>query len=559
MADRDQTTPAMQISVSTNATPNSSLVDVNGVTLTPEVLAAAAQIVNSVANRNPQIIHNSFAQPVEAQRYNPPYTMDDLSEGDYLEMARRKNGEGSVYFNEKRQCWQVAFSIGTDEDGTRRRKILSAPTEPEAWEAYLRFIECGVAPKPETQKEQVAKVSKVTFEQVAYEYLNGERVHEDRGFETTLGIVKVIVKGLGKEYIDEITPGATKVFLADIINTKYSKGDKTSYYSQKYLGKVFYVLKSIFEHAVDNNYIVQNPMRKLKKKAYKSKQQIDKKPKAFTTEEIVTLNEVLQGHPMYHTITTIMMYCGLRPGEVHALKWDDFDYQKRVVHVLRTLSFEAKYDADEKRTKEHEPKFKNLKNDDNNEKEIPPYRDIPINDKVINAVQSWRKYLETTKCNSRVIYYLDEEINEYYYIHVSGRNVGKRAYISCEKAESLPTLMEQRLGNKIGNHSMSDCLFSKQLNGEAALPDYFVQEYGKILKANSLDCHQYKVYRFRHTYCTVSLKEMNNDIKAVQVLMGDNDPTMIMQVYHTIRNEEVIRDAADKVLPGLERYSQESA
>jgi len=37
--------------------------------------------------------------------------------------------------------------------------------------------------------------------------------------------------------------------------------------------------------------------------------------------------------------------------------------------------------------------------------------------------------------------------------------------------------------------------------------------------------------------------------------MGDSDQTMITRVYNSIKNEEVMQDAADKVISGLKSYT----
>ena len=51
------------------------------------------------------------------------FTMED-------EIMAGKHGYGSVYFNKSRGCYQAAFYV--NEEGRRKRKILSAPTYEDA-------------------------------------------------------------------------------------------------------------------------------------------------------------------------------------------------------------------------------------------------------------------------------------------------------------------------------------------------------------------------------------------------------------------------------------------
>lgn len=46
-------------------------------------------------------------------------------------------------------------------------------------------------------------------------------------------------------------------------------------------------------------------------------------------------------------------------------------------------------------------------------------------------------------------------------------------------------------------------------------------------------------------------KKLNNDIKSVQILMGDSDQTMILKVYNSVRCEDVMAETAIKVLNGI--------
>jgi integrase len=58
--------------------------------------------------------------------------------------------------------------------------------------------------------------------------------------------------------------------------------------------------------------------------------------RALTEEEIDLVNRTWHGHRMGHAVM-IMMYCGLRRGEVLALTWKDIDLEKKVLQVNKSV------------------------------------------------------------------------------------------------------------------------------------------------------------------------------------------------------------------------------
>jgi len=44
------------------------------------------------------------------------------------------------------------------------------------------------------------------------------------------------------------------------------------------------------------------------------------------------------------------------------------------------------------------------------------------------------------------------------------------------------------------------------------------------------------------------------NIKAIQILMGDSDPSMIMKVYNSIHRGKLMNEVSDSILDGLTAY-----
>lgn len=109
--------------------------------------------------------------------------------------------------------------------------------------------------------------------------------------------------------------------------------------------------------------ILKNPVTKA------VKYNIGKEPKkvrALSIEEQKKFLEVAKNSSNYNQFA-FLLQTGLRTGELIALKWSDIDFQKRVIHIHRSMEY--RYSVGEWRI--GEPKSKS------------GYRDVPLI-KVIN-------------------------------------------------------------------------------------------------------------------------------------------------------------------------------
>lgn len=107
---------------------------------------------------------------------------------------------------------------------------------------------------------------------------------------------------------------------------------KTADYSDSYVSKIYDIVKQIFREAYLNNLTLKDPAEGLKKPSGKGKQQ----RRAITQlERNLTLKvaETYRGG----TFVLLMLYCGLRPGEVAALTWANVDLSNNVIHVRQAL------------------------------------------------------------------------------------------------------------------------------------------------------------------------------------------------------------------------------
>lgn len=172
---------------------------------------------------------------------------------------------------------------------------------------------------------------------------------------------KQIYDGLYNKYI---APTFGKLYLTDIaqyqIRELLKKIAKKGY-GYETQNKVRILLLDIFNKALSNDFVRKNPV-----KGISLKRNEEKDPKVLTAEEQTAFYDCCKGS-FYDNFFVVAVSTGMRIGEIAALRWEDIDWEKNVIHVTRTLVYQ-RYEGDEKKEFHLEnPKTRTSK------------RDIPIN------------------------------------------------------------------------------------------------------------------------------------------------------------------------------------
>lgn len=136
-------------------------------------------------------------------------------------------------------------------------------------------------------------------------------------------------------------------------------------------------LYCMFADAVENDVVFKNPVTKA------VKYNIGEEPKAvraLTVEEQRKFLEVAKGSSNYNQYAFILQ-TGLRTGEMIGLKWSDIDWEKRVMHIQRSMEY--RHSVGEWRI--GEPKSKS------------GYRDVPLTEEAISILKRQREKLKKAK------------------------------------------------------------------------------------------------------------------------------------------------------------------
>lgn len=191
-----------------------------------------------------------------------------------------------------------------------------------------------------------------------------------------------------------------------------------------------------------------------------------------------------------------MAETGCRPSEALALKWSDINFEDKTVSITKALGKEADYDpVTLKRISPFRGVIKDLKNDDGKKHRADYHsRKLNISDKTLSKIQEWH---DVVMSNDKLM--------------TARRNQGTDMYIFTGPKGNFWTY------------------------------ESYTQRYERYLIRSNLNPSEMFPYRFRHTVCTYLMKTL--DLKTVQLIMGDNTPDVITQVYTNISKDDILKSS----------------
>lgn len=233
-------------------------------------------------------------------------------------MPKRKNATRS----DGRIAVQVY--LGKGEDGKRKYKTVYGATQKEADEkAREAKIRLGKGLSMELEKDSFKK-----WKERWLKYKKAEvSVSHYNGLKSTCKHLDC----LDHKKLVDIGPWDIKELLADLAKENPNTGKPAS---KKLLMDVKSIVSQIFMEAIDNRVVEYNPAQnvKLPKAASKTARE------PILDEQIKWIEETEHAA---QTAAMIMLYAGLRRGEVVALTWSDIDFKKGVISVNKSVEYQG--------------------------------------------------------------------------------------------------------------------------------------------------------------------------------------------------------------------------
>lgn len=248
------------------------------------------------------------------------------------------------------------------------------------------------------------------------------------------------------------------------------------------VSKYFHAIKLVFSKARRNKLIKDDPSEDLQMPKADSGSH-----RALTGEEIETINRYWNRHRSGLWVM-LMLYAGLRRGEMIALDWKNVDLTSRNIHVREAAVIESNQSIVEDRTKTE-----------------AGIRTVPICDALYNALVT----VPESKRNGPVC------------LSAGGERLTKSGFVRGWDGFNLA--MTRILNGEPEDQQGRRSDLASQLVRDSAV--------GKERKTFRIRAHD-----LRHTYAT-ALYDAGVDVKSAQYYMGHSDVRMTMDLYTHISME----------------------
>lgn len=414
-----------------------------------------------------------------------------MAKNKVVNKTRRANNEGSI-FKRKDGRWAGYVSMGFDEEGKPIRKIIYGKNQTEVAKKLSEV-------SGRLQSNSYEILEKKTFGELMKEWLLvfKKSAVSPRTFEGNIRNFKLHIEPmLGKMKVYEIDTTAIQKVINTLIDEELSNNT---------VKKVKFLFNQFFDYAIDNKWVQFNPTAKVKVRTKDRVQNNDKnKYKAMTPEVrekfFTTLNE--DESNFLKPLCVTLLFAGLRIGEVLALRWDNFDEQKKTLSIESGITQVPSFDSDGNITKRVTVV--------GDTKTACSVRTIPITDVVVNSLQEWKN---------------KQSIKS---IEINFDLIKSDRYIFCNDDGSVRTYSGTR---KI---------------------------FDRFKKRNNLNDYQIHFHTLRHTFSNM-LFELNENPKAIQQLLGHRDVKTTISVYNSVNNEYV-RATTDRLNESIsENFTQEKS
>ena len=251
--------------------------------------------------------------------------------------TRRANNEGSIY-QRKDGRWAGTATVGYDNDGKIIRKTVYGKTRMEITKKMTELTK-------RIESNNFDYVENHNLSELMNEWLFIFKKIQvtPRTFENNLTkFKKYIEPRIGNMKLQEISSLTIQKMLNEMLEENLSLD---------YVKKTKFLLRQFFEYAVDNQFLLANPIQKVKVKSKERKiYDSENKYKAIPQEIREKFIDCLNNHKFLKPLCFVMMFAGLRTGEALALTWENIDFNKKTISIEKAITTIPKFDNNGKIT-----------------------------------------------------------------------------------------------------------------------------------------------------------------------------------------------------------------
>lgn len=287
-------------------------------------------------------------------------------------------------------------------------------------------------------------------------------------------------EGFGERLIAELKYSDVKYFYLYLLNDKGLQANTVD--------TIHTILHPTFQLAVRDDIIRKNPsdgvMAEIKRKAGKNKGVRH----ALTIEQQRAFLNYIANEPVFShwlPLFTVLLGTGCRIGEIIGLRWQDVDYENRIININHSVVYYAVAGAP---TKKSVFQVSLPKTD-------AGIRDVPMMDEVYEALQQEYEYQRDNGFNSTTI-------------------DGMTGFIFCNRFGNVhnPQTVNRTIKRILENYNAEEMVNAKKERRQPVILPHF-------------SCHH-----LRHTFCT-RLCENESNLKVIQAVMGHANIETTMDIY----------------------------
>lgn len=183
------------------------------------------------------------------------------------------------------------------------------------------------------QAEQSQAIKPLRFSDIIDSWLVENKIKiKPATYTKYKSIIETHIKSnLGNILSTQITSEKINSFLLNKLQN--GKLDGSGSLSPTYVRSIALIINSVVNYAVNEGYIepFKNPIYK--------PSTCSKSPNTLSNNDYVILSNYLKNDVDYTKLAIMLaLYSGLRIGEICALKWDNIDFEKSIIHISSTVS-----------------------------------------------------------------------------------------------------------------------------------------------------------------------------------------------------------------------------
>ena len=259
-------------------------------------------------------------------------------------MAKRNtknpNGSHSVY-KTKDGRWVAQIVIGKSENGKLKYKRFTSDKQYVVIEKMHEF-EQGFTQIKNANKSYLSDFL------TGYIFNVKKNVLKPSSFDREVRTGNLINKYIGNYTFEQLS---TQFIQTELINKL-----KDDNYSYSTIHKVYVLLNECLQYAVDTDKLDKNPCRLVKqppKKMFEKKEirWLSEDEIKLFKEQAVCKYKTGNDRYIYGLPISLIIYTGLRCGELAALKWSDIDFENKKIYVRKNIVTIYDYEDTERKTR----------------------------------------------------------------------------------------------------------------------------------------------------------------------------------------------------------------